>query len=379
MAYFTAKELKSKMSGGGSRNSRELKHEGTVKLWIPNEQFFYARKHYNLHMVPVVKSAAKSCWCTNTSPDLPNKCPVCDYIQELWKEWRGTSNKDEKAKIQGIINKIVDEKYWVNAIDLNDKEQKFIAVKFTASRLKEIFTIIEKDAIGGIIWSYKKTISKNKDGSDRVSYSLTESTDDTRAHELMENYDFLWGRTFDLGGPIDLEKVYGKDQTYDQLHDYLTKAGSEDDSDSELDDSDISSLDDVAKPEPAKSTAKAAPKATATPKPAVKAKEEDLSLDNLSLDGDDLSLDIESLSLDADDELSLDDVVTVKMVKMPKDFIAKNIKNRQLLSQVIEYFKENGILVITGDMKQDVNAINNHLKTNEVEVPESLLEENITL
>lgn len=383
MGYFTAKELKSKMSGG-SRNSRELKHEGTVKLWIPNEQFFYARKHFNLHMVPIVKSNAKSCWCMNTSPELNEKCPVCDFIQELWKEWRETSNKDEKTKIQGVINKIVDEKYWVNAIDLNDKEQKFIAIKFTASRLKEILAIIEKDPIDGIIWSYKKTMSKNKDGSDRVSYSLTESTDDARAHELKENYDFLWGRTFEQGGPIDLEKVYGKTQTYEQLHDYLTKANSEEESDAELDEDEVTSLDDVNASSKTKTDAsKTAPKIqpTTAPKTTVKPKEDDLSLDNLSLDSDnDISLDTESLSLDGDDELSLDDIaIPPKMITLPKDIIAKNLKNKQLLSQIIEYFKEKGILAITDDLKKDVNAINNYLKTNDVEVPESLLEESIAI
>jgi hypothetical protein len=360
-----------------------LKHEGTVKLWIPNEQFFYARKHFNLHMVPIVKSNAKSCWCMNTSPELLEKCPVCDFIQELWKEWRETSNKDEKTKLQGVINKIVDEKYWVNAIDLNDKEQKFIAIKFTASRLKEILTIIEKDPIDGIIWSYKKTMSKNKDGSDRVSYSLTESTDDARAHELKENYDFLWGRTFEQGGPIDLEKVYGKTQTYEQLHDYLTKAHSEE-GDAELDEDETTSLDDVNTSSKTKTAApKTAPKIqpTTAPKTTVKPKEDEISLDNLSLDSDnDISLDTESLSLDGDDDLSLDDIaMPPKMITLPKDIIAKNLKNKQLLSQIIEYFKEKGILVITDDLKKDVNAINNYLKTNDVEVPESLLEESIAI
>ncbi len=386
MAYFTAKELKSKMSGGGARNSRELKHEGTIKLWIPNEQFFYARKHFNLHMVPMVKSSAKSCWCMNTSPELTERCPICEYIQTLWKEWREAA-KAEKEKIQGIINKLVDEKYWVNAIDLSDKEQKFVAVKFTASRMKEILTIIEKDPIDGIIWSYKKTAGKDKSGKERISYSLTESTDDARAHELKEKYDFLWGRTFEHGGPVDLEKAYGKTQTYDQLHDYLTKSSGEEESDAELDDSEVSTLDDVAKPvnKPAatKTTAPSAAKTT------VKAKEDDLSLDNLSLDSDNdlsldnesLSLDNESLSLDGDDELSLDDISApvVKKVKMPKDFIVKNLKNKQLLSQVIEHFREEKILEITGDMKKDVNAINNYLKTADVEVPESLLEESISI
>jgi hypothetical protein len=378
MAYFTAKELKSKMSGG-ARNSRELKHEGTIKLWIPNEQFFYARKHFNLHMVPMVKSSAKSCWCMNTSPELTERCPICEYIQTLWKEWREAS-KESKEKIQGVINKLVDEKYWVNAIDLSDKEQKFIAVKFTASRMKEILTIIEKDPVDGIIWSYKKTAGKDKSGKERISYSLTESTDDARAHELKENYDFLWGRNFEQGGPIDLEKVYGKTQTYDQLHDYLTKSNGEDESDAELDDSEVSTLDDVAKPVTKTATAKTT---TQTPtKTTVKPKEDDLSLDNLSLDSDnDLSLDTESLSLDGDDELSLDDISApiVKKVKMPKDFIVKNLKNKQLLSQVIEHFKEEKILEITGDMKKDVNAINNYLKTNDLEVPESLLEESISI
>ena len=67
------------------------------------------------------------------------------------------------------------------------------------------------------------------------------------------------------------------------------------------------------------------------------------------------------------------------MITLPKDIIAKNLKNKQLLSQIIEYFKEKGILVITDDLKKDVNAINNYLKTNDVEVPESLLEESIAI
>lgn len=375
MAYFNARELKDKMSGG-SRNVRELKHEGTVKLWIPNEEFFYARKHFNLHLAPSVKSGVKSCWCTNTSPQLTEKCDVCDDIQDLWKQWRDANEKD-KQKLQGIINKLVDEKYWVNAIDISDGEQKFIAVKFTGSRMREILTVIEKHAINTIIWSYKKSVTKNKDNSERVSYGLTEDTDSPKAHELAQNYEFLWGRSFEEGGPVDLEKAYGKQQSYEQLHNYLTKKTTEDD-DAELDEDETMSLDDVSKP---KTTTTLNPsKAPATTKAQVAAKEEDISLDNLSLDGDeDLSLD--SLSLDGD-ELSLDDLDTttkVKMITIPKDFIAKNLKNRQLLSQIIEYFNDKNIVKSVNDLSKDVNAINKHLKTNDVEVPESLLEESIPI
>lgn len=390
MAFFNARELKEKMSGGG-RNVRELKHEGTVKLWIPNEEFFYARKHFNLHMVPVVKSGAKSCWCMNTGPQLTEKCPICDYIKTLWKEWREAAEK-EKQKIQGIINKLVDEKYWINAIDISDGEQKFIAVKFTASRIKEILTIIEKHPINTIIWSYKKSVTKNKDNSDRVSYSLTEDADHPKALELSQNYDFLWGRSFEEGGPVDLEKAYGKQQTYEQLHDYLTKHRSEDDSEAELDEDEAMSLDDVSTQKTTTTTSKTTTASksattqkttTTAPKITTKAEEDDISLDNLSLDSDsDLSLDSEQLSLDGDDELSLDDLdgaSKVKMVAMPKDFIVKNIKNRQLLSQVIEYFIEQKFIKAENDMNKDVNAVNKYLKANDVEVPESLLEESIPI
>ncbi len=375
MAYFNARELKEKMSGG-SRNVRELKHEGTVKLWIPNEEFFYARKHFNLHLAPSVKSGVKSCWCTNTSPQLTEKCDVCDDIQALWKQWREASDKD-KQKIQGIINKLVDEKYWINAIDISDGEQKFIAVKFTASRVREILTIIEKHPINTIIWSYKKSISKNKDNSERVSYSLTEDTDSPKANELAQNYEFLWGRSFEEGGPVDLEKAYGKQQTYEQLHNYLTKKSADDDA--ELDEDETMSLEDVStsKPDHKLNASKAAtpPKQQAAPP-----KEDDLSLDNLSLDGDD-DLSLDNLSLEGE-ELSLDDIDTqpkVKMVVMPKDFIAKNLKNRTLLSQIVEYFNDNNIVKSENDLSKDVNAINKHIKTNDVEVPESLLEESIPI
>lgn len=380
MAFFNARELREKMSGGG-RNVRELKHEGTVKLWIPNEEFFYARKHFNLHLAPSVKSGVKSCWCTNTSPQLTEKCDVCDDIQALWKQWRDAGEKD-KQKIQGVINKLVDEKYWINAIDISDSEQRFIAVKFTASRIKEILTIIEKHPINTIIWSYKKSITKNKDNSERVSYSLTEDADHPKALELSQNYDFLWGRSFEEGGPVDLEKAYGKQQTYEQLHDYLTKHRSEDDSEAELAEDEVMSLDDVAtsKPKPAPVASK--PATTTALKTTPKTKEEDISLDNLSLDGDsDLSLDSEQLSLDGD-ELSLDDLDTapkVKMISMPKDTIVKNIKNRQLLSQIIEYFVEQKFIKSENDMNKDVNAVNKYLKANDVEVPETLLEESITI
>ena len=380
MAFFNARELKEKMSGGG-RNVRELKHEGTVKLWIPNEEFFYVRKHFNLRLAPSVKSGVKSCWCTNTSPQLTEKCDVCDDIQALWKQWRDAGEKD-KQKIQGVINKLVDEKYWINAIDISDSEQRFIAVKFTATRIKEILTIIEKHPINTIIWSYKKSITKNKDNSERVSYSLTEDADHPKALELSQNYDFLWGRSFEEGGPVDLEKAYGKQQTYEQLHDYLTKHRSEDDSEAELAEDEVMSLDDVAtsKPKPAPVASK--PATTTALKTTPKTKEEDISLDNLSLDGDsDLSLDSEQLSLDGD-ELSLDDLDTapkVKMISMPKDTIVKNIKNRQLLSQIIEYFVEQKFIKSENDMNKDVNAVNKYLKANDVEVPETLLEESITI
>ena len=142
------------------------------------------------------------------------------------------------------------------------------------------------------------------------------------------------------------------------------------------------SLDDVAtsKPKPAPVASK--PATTTALKTTPKTKEEDISLDNLSLDGDsDLSFDSEQLSLDGD-ELSLDDLDTapkVKMISMPKDTIVKNIKNRQLLSQIIEYFVEQKFIKSENDMNKDVNAVNKYLKANDVEVPETLLEESITI
>lgn len=348
MAYYNASELKSKLSGGKTRELVMGKNEQKM-IWIPKDEFFFVRKHYEIQRVPGVKTSKKSCWCLNTEYGKDNKkCMICNYVDELWKKWRSTTNKEEKLKIQGFINRLNGEYFYVNGIDMSDPELKFVAIKFTTSKVRDIMNVVEKHQIDHIKWLYKKTVTPMSNNKDKIGYVLTELIDDKDAIELAQKYDELIERDYEKGGLVDLENGFGRKQTEEELTSYLTEVSTE--SDEEESSSDLDVLD-------------SAPDVTVN-------KTKTTTVDELSLD--DISMG-ESL----DDDLSLDDVE--KMAPLTLDFIQKHKNDRNMINPIIEYFDEKGYIKMEDDYLKDIKALYAYLKANKVEVPESLLNDVVPL
>lgn len=361
MAYYNASELKSKLSGGKTRELNMGKNEQKM-IWIPRDQFFFLKKHYEIQKVPGVTTNRKSCWCLNLDYGKDNKeCKICNYVSELWGKWRGTSNKDEKLKIQGLINRLNSEYFYVNGVDMADPDLKFVAVRFTPSKIRDIMNVIEHTSIERIKWLYKKSVTPMANGKERVAYTLTELIDDKDAIELSHQYDELAGRPYDSGGLIDLDSAYGKKQTAEELENYLTTRTEEASDDDTLD---SYNDDDV----PTNKTKSNAPNTTVN-----KTETKSISdLDDVSLDDADLSLD-DGLSLD---DLSLDD--KDKMVIITPDFINTNKNNKSIINPIIEHFNNKKYIVATDNYAQDIKLVYAYLKANKVEVPESLVSDVVT-
>ncbi len=350
MAYYNASELKAKLNGGKTRELVMGKNE-QKSIWIPKDAFFFVRKHYEIQKVPGVTTNKKSCWCLNTEYGKDSKqCRICNHINDLWNKWRNTSNKEEKQKLQLLINRFNGEYFYVNAIDFSDPEQKFVAVKFTPAKIREVMNVIERHQIEHIKWLYKKIITPMANGKDKVGYVLTELIDDKEAIELASHYEELASRDYDKGGLIDLESAYYKKQTPEELEAYLTSTFTEDDSDC---DSEVDVLE-------TNTGKKSEPTANV-----IVNKQETTSIDSLSLN-DGLSLD-DDLSLD---DLSLDD--KVKLVKLTPEFINKNKNDRKLVGSIIEHFNEKGWIKSTNDYAGDIKLVYAYVKSNNVEIPESL-------
>jgi len=349
MAYYNASELKSKLSGCKTRVLAMGKNEQKM-IWIPKDEFFFVRKHYEIQKVPGVKTNKKSCWCLNTEYGKDNKkCMICNYVDELWKKWRSTTNKEEKLKIQAIINRLNGEYFYVNGIDMSDAELKFVAIKFTTSKVRDIMNVVEKHQIDRIKWLYKKTVTPMSNNKDKIGYVLTELIDDKDAIELGQKYDELVEREYEAGGLVDLENGFGKKQTEEELTSYLTAVSNESDEEESSSGVDVFDIAPDVKVNKSKTTTV-----------------DEMSLDDISMDeslSDDLSL----------DDLSLDDVE--KMAPLTLDFIQANKNNRDMINPIIEYFNEKGFIKMEHDYLKDIKALYAYLKNNKVEVPENLVDD----
>ena len=123
---YSAKEMKSKIGNGKSKvREMEIKDNKAMKLWIPKDEFIHLVKHFNIQNVEKFKHArSKAVTCINSDVDEEKKvCPVCDYIDSLWKQWRSTVDKDEKLTLQNKINRLIADFYYVNAVNVTGKRK----------------------------------------------------------------------------------------------------------------------------------------------------------------------------------------------------------------------------------------------------------------
>lgn len=404
MALYSASELRSKISHG-KRDMREFdpKVGKLYHIWIPKNALYYVKKHFNIHSVPVAKHCRiKAVTCINTDPDAPKrKCPICDYIQELWETWRKETDKKEKKKIQTTINSLSAEYIYVNAIDTNDADLKFVALRLTKGLLENFVMATQDTPVENIIWQFKKM-----DKNGKIEYTFLESPNDPKAIELCKDYETLAAREFADGGLVDLEAALAYDTTEKKYIELLTGEEQEDDDSDEeapkkpavskpkaaakpkveIEDDDSLSLDDIDMDEEEKPKAKPAEK----PKAAVKEEEDDLELsDDLGLDEEETKPETnkkaatkpaakkveEEISLD-DDDLSLDDLDLEELgsadsstnIEVDAAFLNENKGNRAYVDQIIEALVTQKKIKKTDNHVENLKAAYAVMKKNNLKV-----------
>lgn len=406
MALYSASELRSKISHG-KREMREFEPKlgKLYHLWIPKNAMFYVKKHFNIHSVPEAKNCRiKAVTCINTDPDSPKrKCPICDHIQNLWEMHRKETDKKEKSKIQAQINSLKAEYVYINAIDVNDADLPFVALRLTKSLLENFVLATQDTDVENIIWQYKKM-----DKNGKTEYTFLESPNDPKAIELCKEYEALSNRPFANGGPIDLEAALSYDTTEKKYLELLSGETSDDSDDGEdekpttqkksaaaakpkvvVDDDDSLSLDDVEDDKPV--TKKPEPPKTAPKTTQKKDDSDDLELsDDLGLDDvetkpktdkkaapaaakpkdDDISLDDTDISLDDLDLDDLDGGETDKVTKISVDAnsLNENKKNIAYVNQVIAVLVADKKMTKTGDYATDLKAAYAVLKKNNLTI-----------
>jgi len=411
MGLYSAKEMRSKMSTS-KREMREFepKENKLYHLWIPKDSFYYIKKHFNIHSVPAAKNCKiKAVTCINSDSDMEKRrCPICEHIEGLWEQWRAEKGKAEKKAIQNTINRFSAEYIYVNALDVNDADLKFVALRLTKGMMESLSIAVEDTPIENIIWQYKKA-NKNE----KIEYTFLESPNDPRAIELCKEYDTLAERTFADGGPVDLIAALSYDTTEKKYLELLAGAEHDDDDsgdddkpvskkveskpkatatkkkvDVEIEDDDSISLDDVEMedtkkkvetkvetkkkvetadddleldddfgldevPEKKAETKKAEVKVE-TKKP-VESKEDDIDLDDIDLD--DLELD----DLDLDNEVD-------EMVDVDAAAVNEHKANKPFIGEVVNVMVKAKYIKRTGDYATDLKAAYAYLKTNKTKV-----------
>ena len=313
---YSAKEMKSKIGNGKSKvREMEIKDNKAMKLWIPKDEFIHLVKHFNIQNVEKFKHArSKAVTCINSDVDEEKKvCPVCDYIDSLWKQWRSTVDKDEKLTLQNKINRLIADFYYVNAVNVTGKSKDDIkellksgdysdlkceSLRITPPIFKQICAIISPDDdedgadISTVLWTYKKAVTG------QTRYTITEDIGNPIALLLQKRIEQICGRAEKDGGYIDLDKGYNEHQ---EQKAYIAKLyGDEDEEDADVLDDD----EDEAKP--AKKPAKPAPK---------KAVEED---DDLDID-DELEAGKQIEDIDPDEAPAPKKITPAKAAKKPSD------------------------------------------------------------
>lgn len=417
MAIYNASELMSKLSHG-KRKIREFEPKlgKLYRLWIPKNEVCYVKKHFNIQSIPSIRNCRlKAVTCINTDPGKPvRSCPICEYIDA---QWRNTNDKKEKEEIQKRVNKLSATYFYVNAIDADDADLQFVALRLTKSLFESFSMAIHDTPIENIIWQFKKTEKNGK-----IEYMLLESPNDSRAVELCNEYDMLAMRPFADGGPIDLDAALTYETNEKDYINLLTGNGDSneidddsvhvpetapkkkvesksksvvvDDEDISLDDiglddlendelpksepvqqkpvadldddlelSDDFGLDDVepkVEPKVASKVAskKVEPKAEPKAEPKEEPKAEDITLDDGDITLDDLDL----------DDLELDDVEPVNKIKVGAAQLNENKTHTEYVQAVINALAEQGKMTVGEDYRTNLKTAYAVLKKNNLTV-----------
>ena len=327
MAIYSAKEMKDRMNGGNKKiREFELVDGKTVKLWIPKNEFYYEKKHFNIKMIERFENATvKAVTCINSETKVAD-CPVCEYIQELWADWKvakSNNDKDGMKKLQGVINRLSADFYYVNVIDLADKSCCCYSLRLTSAMFNNIMKVVcpegetERD-INRFVWTIKKVVTNTN-----TKYIIMEddgSENPTLLEEInkrIKNLDKICNREESKGGYIDLEKAYNRNVSVDEYYKKLFGNNVEDDDEDDkastkktsyggitITDDELS-LDEIDEEKPVKKSPKKESK-----KPAV---DDDLDLDDMDEEPEEkpakkpVSKPAKKPVVD-DDDLDLDDI-----------------------------------------------------------------------
>jgi hypothetical protein len=231
MALYTPSELRNQKGKYEKVREIDLKPGMTKNLWIPCEKTLFKRVHYNVKKFSSFKAAKyDTIDCFNQNFGENGKgCPICEEIQQLWGKWNeAKKNKDEKARleIQGRINQLKAEYYYMNVIDLDDPEKKFYACRFSPACYREIERIDGTDGLANSVFTYAKTDTK------KTSLTLNK-LGASLAKELLKEEQHLMDRDYNEGGPVDLERAYIREYTKEKYMSLLNDGIEEDEHDHE--------------------------------------------------------------------------------------------------------------------------------------------------
>lgn len=377
MARYSMKELKDKLNSGGIGNLRQLdvKSGGSKKIWLPMDDVFYKRTHFDIKTRSKWRNSSKNILeCLNQTPGEKGAgCPICEEIEELWKTWRDTNDKEEKKKITARINNIVSEEFWYNGIDL-DNPTEFVVIRFTPAMFREIEKIADKYGIQNVTWIYKYTKDSNR-------YTLIENTDNkARIDEMRLTLDEMVGRDYENGGQCDLEKALFHPISKERMLEILNGNGSDDEEEH------VEDYKPKAKVEKKKDESK----------PKAKMVEETSSLEELSLEDvesstkkdeskpkdkldEQLTLEDEKLGSEDIGDLGLEDLDLEdkpKLIKITFDTISEKVAKKDAA-----YLKKLAAHLVEEKKIEKKDAINDQIrevaayvkKSGGIEVPENVI------
>lgn len=367
MPLYTPGEAKAKRGQGLNIRKLELAVGVPRKIWLPSDQLLYKRVHYNIRRCTSFKHAKYDALdCFNQKAEEDGKgCPICEERQQMWAEWRKAKKDGDKAlmaKLLKPINEIFCEYQWGNCIDLDDENQEFQGVCFTKGVFPDLERVQSKYGINNVIFIFKK----GKNG-EKISYSLTEITDlATTVQKMQGKLDELMARSYDDGGPIDLEKTLERQYTKDEYMDLLTNGEESDERDHdpketapssskkeapknkstiEIDESDSITLDDLE----AGNTTKDKPKEPDKPK--------EESLDSLDLDG----LDLEPLT------------EPEKFVKVSAKEINEKRNDKAWVEKIYNFLLQEKVIQAKEQYRDKLMEVFNFAKKGDIEMPEKYL------
>lgn len=356
MALYSTKELKNKGSFKSNVRELELEPDVTKKIWIPSDLFCYKRVHFHVKQQTNFTDAkfnTMDCFNNNYGENGAG-CPVCKIIEGYWAKWREEADKEKQRIWLDKINQLRGEYFFMNCIDLGDKEHKFVVVSFTKSKMDDVLKVIERVPIEKVVWHYKKT----KTGQ-TTKYSLVEIEDDPIVEKLIKVQETLESRSYDEGGPIDLEKAMLRNYTKSEYM-LLLNPDSETVSNNDLLQNDI--LDEKPKDKI---------KDKQKDKPNIEV-EETISLEDIGLDSTETEKDNVDTSLDDIDSLKLDDLDDApKMFEVTPVIVNEKRKEVKFINYIYDFLLNKNLIKKGTDYKTSLQNVFDYVKSKgKIEVPE---------